>query len=90
LEDTCTENLAETRASIDDSGEGTPRINLSTAEDIRREMARVYREARAGAVDTTQASKLVYILSQITKAHELGVIEKRLTELEQATVKGKK
>lgn len=60
------------------------RINLSSAEYIRQEMARVYREARARTLETAEASRLIYMLSQITKAYELSVIEKRLTDLEQA------
>lgn len=78
-----TENNGESGVSVGVLLPPTPRINLSSAEDIRREMARVYREARGRAIDTTEASRLIYMLSQITKAYELGVIEKRIAELEQ-------
>lgn len=77
-----TENNGESGASVGVVLPPTPRINLSTAEDIRREMARVYREARGKTMDTNEASRLIYMLSQITKAYELGVVEKRLAELE--------
>lgn len=60
----------------------TPRLNLSTSEDVRREMARVYREARFGTLSATEATKLFYMLSHIIKAHELVVLENRLVELE--------
>jgi hypothetical protein len=60
----------------------TPRINLSTADDVRREMSRVYREARNKTLPTTEASKLVYILTQILKATEVYLLEERLTTLE--------
>lgn len=60
----------------------SPRINLSTSEDIRREMARVYRETRSLALATNEATKLTYILTQILKAHELSCIEQRLFSLE--------
>lgn len=62
----------------------TPRINLSTAEDIRREMGRVYREARNKKLPTNEATKLTYILTQILKATEVFILEERLTTLELA------
>jgi len=65
-----------------------PRINLSTSEDIRREMARVYREARSKKLLATEASKLVYILTQILKATEVYLLEERLSELESTHLKG--
>ena len=65
-----------------------PRINLSTSEDIRREMAKVYREARSKKMLATEASKLVYILTQILKATEVYLLEERLSELESAHLKG--
>ena len=56
--------------NIEHIEEPVPRINLSTSEDIRREMGRVYREARSKKLLATEASKLVYILTQILKATE--------------------
>lgn len=81
---TNTESEAERPAVIGEVLAPSPRINLSTAEDIRREMSRVYREARAGEIDTQRASRLVYILGQIAKAYEIEVIEERLARLEGA------
>jgi len=60
----------------------TPRINLATSEDVRREMAKVYREARTGKLPISDATKLSYILTQILKAHELTVLESRIELLE--------
>ena len=62
--------------------EDTPRINLSSAEDIRREMAKVYRDSRLQKILPSEGTKLVFMLSQILKAHELYIIEKKLSELE--------
>ena len=45
-------------------------------------MARVYRDAESGRRDSSEASKLVYILGQIGKVLELTEIERRLTLLE--------
>jgi hypothetical protein len=67
-----------------------PRINLSTSEDIRREMARVYRETRFNKILPNNGTKLVYMLTNILKAYEASEIEKRLVDLEKAHLKGNK
>lgn len=46
------------------------KIKLNALEDIRREMASVYREARAGIIDTSEAGRLAYILTGIGKLIE--------------------
>jgi hypothetical protein len=61
----------------------TPRLNLSTSEDVRREMARVYREARSREIEPSEATKLVFILTQILRAHEQVVLEGRISAIEQ-------
>ena len=58
------------------------RIKLSSIEDVRREMATIYREARAGRVDIGDAGRLAYILAGIGKMIEIGELEKRLEKLE--------
>ncbi len=68
----------------------TPRINLSTSDDIRREMARVYRETRFNKISPANGAKLVYMLINILKAYEATEIEKRLVDLEKAHLKGDK
>jgi hypothetical protein len=65
-----------------------PRINLSTSEDIRREMAKVYRETRCNKILPSNGTKLVYMLINILKAYEVTEIEKRLTDLELAHLEG--
>ncbi len=67
-----------------------PRINLSTSDDIRREMARVYRETRFNKILPNNGTKLVYMLINILRAYESTEIEKRLVELEKAHLKGDK
>ncbi len=59
-----------------------PQIKLATAADVRREMARVYRDARGKQLATADASRLSYILVSIGKMIELNDLEKRITELE--------
>ena len=65
----------------------TPRINLATSEDIRREMAKVYRETRCNKILPSNGTKLVYMLVNILKAYEVTEIEKRLVDLEKAHLK---
>lgn len=60
----------------------TPQLKLATIDDCRREMAKVYRDAKTGITETADASRLVYILSSIAKLIETGQLEQRLTALE--------
>lgn len=60
----------------------SPKVDLATALDIRREMAKVYRETKAGKIETVDGAKLVYMLSQVGKMIELHEIETRLAALE--------
>lgn len=64
-----------------------PRINLSTGEDIKREMGRVYRDARSQKIEPGDATKLVFILTAILRAHEVACIERRIEHLEEAESK---
>ena len=68
----------------------TPRINLATSEDTRREMAKVYRETRRNKIMPSNGTKLVYMLISILKAYEVTEIEKRLADLELANLEGSK
>ena len=70
--------------------DATPRINLATSDDVRREMAKVYRESRGGKIATSEATRMVYMLTQILKAHEVHVIEQKLLALELAHCGGSK
>ena len=77
------EKTEESRAVVGEYLPVTPsKVNLANPESIRQEMARVYREARGNKLDAADATKLIYMLSQIAKAYELGVIEQRLQLLE--------
>lgn len=63
----------------------TPPINLHNLEAVRREMARVYRDMRTRKIDSQDGTRLVYVLSQIAKVHEIEVLEKKVAELEKLT-----
>lgn len=60
----------------------TPRICLRDVDAIRREMGRVYRDARRGQIETTEAARLTYMLSELRKTYEVSVLERRLAALE--------
>jgi len=62
-----------------------PKIPLQSMEDVRREAARVYREARGGRLETADASRLSFMLQGIGKMLEATTIEVRIRELENQT-----
>ena len=65
----------------------TPR--LDSAARVRRVLARLYGEARAGTLAVGDASKLANVLQILGRMIETGVLEGRLEELERrAEVKG--
>ncbi len=70
------------------SGDPTPWVNLKTINDVRVEMAAVYREAKGGRMDVQDATRLVYILTQIQKAIESGDLARRV-ELLETIMKGR-
>ena len=55
-----------------------PKINLSSLDDVRHEMGKVYREMRGNTLDSGEGARLVYVLQQIAKLHESVEIAKRL------------
>ena len=64
--------------------EPTPRgIKLKTIDDVRVEMAKVYREMRSNKIEAQQGTRLVYVLSAIAKAIEIHDIDQRITLLEE-------
>ena len=86
----CIKYLPVNQVSTEILGGPTPRINLATSEDIRREMAKVYRETRCNKVMPSNGTKLVFMLMSILKAYEVSEMEKRLTDLELAHLEGNK
>jgi hypothetical protein len=55
---------------------------LDSAAGVLREMARVYRAARAGRLPTAEAARLTYMLQSMGRLYETVEIERRLTALE--------
>lgn len=57
---------------------------LDTVGHVVTELGRVYRKARRGEMDITQAKSLTYVLREIRCALEAKDVERRLEELEGA------
>ncbi|MDP1772130.1 MAG: hypothetical protein Q8L15_07585 [Methylobacter sp.] len=58
------------------------RCPLDSMSDIKREMAKIYREARSGLVDVQDATKLTWCLQAVAKVIEGSDLEKRIEALE--------
>lgn len=61
----------------------TPPIKLDTLRNLRDEMGRVYRETRAGKIQTQDATRLVFVLDKLRDVLMAMDIEKRIEALEE-------
>jgi hypothetical protein len=61
----------------------SPKLNLHNLEAVRREMARVYRDMRGGAINTQDGTRLVYVLGEMRKLFEILELEQRIRALEE-------
>lgn len=60
----------------------TKKVDLKSINDVRLEMANVYRSMKSGEIQTSDGTKLCYVLGQIGKMIEEHEIEKRIELLE--------
>ena len=58
------------------------RAKLDSISDVKREMAKCYREARSGLLDVQDATKLTWCLQAVAKVIEGSDLEKRIEILE--------
>jgi len=58
------------------------RTPLDTVGNVRKEMAKIYRESRSGLLDTQDLTKLTYCLNIISKTIESSDLEQRIKKLE--------
>ena len=68
------------------SGEVLPmgkKIDLAKIDDVRLEMAKVYRDMKGQKIPAQDGTRLVYVLTQIGKMIELHDIEKRINRIEE-------
>ncbi len=83
MESNITQEVALETLCIDASNsQPTPSIHLKTINDVRLEMAKVYRDMKLQKIPTSDGTRLVYVLVQIGKMIELHDIEKRVEQLE--------
>ena len=76
------ENTLETLSGELVDTKSTPSIHLKTIDDVRLEMAKVYRDMKLQKIPTHDGTRLVYVLAQIGKMIEVHDLEKRLNVLE--------
>jgi hypothetical protein len=60
------------------------KLRLENGPSIRREMARVYRGLEAGEIDPLKGGKLVYVLTELSRAVEREAVERLENRLDQA------
>jgi hypothetical protein len=63
------------------------KIRLNTVDDIRVEMARVYREMRRKSIPMADGTKLVFVLAQLAQVARVVTIEQRMDALQTALEK---
>lgn len=68
--------------AVDSSAPPRLRLKLTTAEEVRRELARIYREGRSGQRDVADVSRLANVLSLLSRAIEVEELERRIGDLE--------
>jgi hypothetical protein len=60
----------------------SPTIHLKTLDDVRIEMAKVYRDMKHGKLPCQDGTRLVYVLSQIGRVIEADQIADRVEAIE--------
>lgn len=84
MRELCHDNPLVTIDNVNSTLIPTPsRTDLKTIDDVRLEMARVYRDMKSERIPTSDGTKLVYVLGQIGKMIELYEIVKRVEKLEE-------
>ena len=59
------------------------KVDLKTIDNVRLEMAKVYRDMKSQKIPAQDGTRLVYVLTQIGKMIELHDIEKRVNRIEE-------
>lgn len=84
-----TENTNETREDSSDAADppGRLRLKLKTMDDVKAELARLYRQGKAGRRDVAEVSKLANVLSILGRLIEGVDLAARLDALEEGAKK---
>ena len=82
--------MSETRTTAS-NGAAPPRLRLplASAGDVARELARLYRQARAGQMEVQDSSRLANILQILARVLETSDLEARIEALEAIKGEGK-
>lgn len=59
-----------------------PRLRLTTVREVRRELAKLYTEARTGKIETSDATRLAYLLTSLANMIRDSEMEERIEALE--------
>ncbi len=58
------------------------RCKLDTMQNVKAEMAKIYRESRSGVIEVQDGTKFVWMLQAVAKVIEGSDLEKRIEILE--------
>jgi hypothetical protein len=64
------------------------RAKLDTLADVKREMARLYRESRSGTLGIQDMTKYVWALKSISEVIDRADVEDKLNRLERELLQG--
>lgn len=78
--------MSKTQTSAESTDTAQPRLRLplATIEDVRRELARLYREGKSGRRDVADVSRLANVLQILGRMIESSDLEARIAALEEA------
>lgn len=80
-----TEDETQSRSSVGSSARpGRIRIPLRNLDEVQRELARLYRDMRGGAIETQDGSRLANVLQILARVIDGGEIERRLAAIEES------
>ncbi|MDR3413287.1 MAG: hypothetical protein P4L87_20430 [Formivibrio sp.] len=77
-------NLPEVIQANEQMGSHSPRsrLRLGTIRECRRELAKLYVDARCGAIETADATRLAYLLTSLANLIRESEMEERIEALE--------
>lgn len=76
---------ADSRTDAASEQEPSPRVRcpLNTINNVKAELARLYREGKSGRRDVNEVSKLANVLSILGRLIEGADLERRMAEIEE-------
>lgn len=83
---------AESRANAEEVAPRTPRLRLklSTIDDVKAELARLYKEGKAGTRDVSDVSKLGHVLGMLGRLIVDHEFDARIAALEERNAPGRR